>query len=396
MKINKWTLGLAAAGLATLPATGVADEAPAPVLTKLTPTMIYGYVNTSVEWNPGTGNDRVPGFAFNSGKQDGFNLDVVKVGIEKALDESQWSAGYKAELLFGPDANALATSSAGVNTSDLAIKNAYVALRAPIGNGIDFKMGVWDTIIGYESFDAGANPNYTRSYGYTFEPTTHTGLLATYQFCKAFSLSGGIANTYGASINQRANPPKPESHKTYLASAALTAPDDWGFLSGSSLYLGAINGYNTGWSGVQGNLYAGVTVNTPCKNLKVGAAYDYAGTTDSNANNDQGQYANAVAGYASFQASEKLSLHLRGEYASTDTGLLVSGATAGNGAARVFATTATLQYDLWKNVLSRLELRWDHLNDDGQGYGGDLRDGSNDGSGVEDYFTVALNVIYNF
>jgi len=29
-----------------------------------------------------------------------------------------------------------------------------------------------------------------------------------------------------------------------------------------------------------------------------------------------------------------------------------------------------LQYDLWKNVLSRVELRWDHAADDVLSYGG--------------------------
>ena len=175
MKINKWTVSLAAVGLVSIPASGLAEEKMSPMLTALTPTSISGYVNTSIEWNPGTGNAAVPAYAFNKGKQDGFNLDVVKIGIEKALDESQWAAGYKAELLFGPDANTLATGSSlatGItgfadaggggtttnrgtfaNNSDFAIKSAYVALRAPIGNGLDFKLGVWDTVIGYETFD---------------------------------------------------------------------------------------------------------------------------------------------------------------------------------------------------------------------------------------------------
>ena len=38
---------------------------------------------------------------------------------------------------------------------------------------LDAKLGVWDTIVGYETFDAGNNPNYTRSYGYTIEPTRY-------------------------------------------------------------------------------------------------------------------------------------------------------------------------------------------------------------------------------
>ena len=72
-------------------------------------------------------------------------------------------------------------------------------------------------------------------------------------------------------------------------------------------------------------------------------------------------YANAVAGYVSWQLTEKLSLHGRGEYVSTDTGLFGTGtAIEPGGNSEIFALTGTLQYDLWKNVISRLEVRWDH------------------------------------
>src|SRR3989442_2029165 len=120
MKVNQWTLGLAAAGLATLPSTVRAEEKASPMLTALSATTISGYVNTSMEWNPGTGNANPPVFFFNRGKQDGFNLDVVKLTIERPLDEQQWAAGYKVDLIFGPDANALATASSplGIPTSD--------------------------------------------------------------------------------------------------------------------------------------------------------------------------------------------------------------------------------------------------------------------------------------
>src|SRR2546423_15591532 len=154
MKVDKWTLGLAAVGLVSLPSIMQAEEKASTMMTALSSTTISGYVSTSMEWNPGTGNAYVPGFAFNKGKQDGFNLDVVKLTIERPLDEAQWAAGYKVDLIFGPDAHQLATASSPFGTpgSDFGIKQAYVALRAPVGNGLDFKLGVWDTIIGYETF----------------------------------------------------------------------------------------------------------------------------------------------------------------------------------------------------------------------------------------------------
>src|SRR5437867_1184277 len=211
-RVQKWTLALAAAGLVTIPL--MAEEKPSPILTALSSTTISGYVNVSAIWNPGTGDANPPPYAFNTpSKQDGFNLDVVKLTIERPLDEAQWSAGYKVDLLFGPDADFFATQSTGI-AADFGIKQAYVALRAPVGNGLDVKLGVWDTIIGYESFDAGSNPNYSRSYGYTVEPTTHTGVLTTYQLLDSLGVSFGIADTMGPVINARST--RAESSKTYM------------------------------------------------------------------------------------------------------------------------------------------------------------------------------------
>src|SRR5688572_11013611 len=181
MKFNKWTLALAAGGVLSLGSIAQAEEAAQnQVMTALSSTTLSGYVSTSAIWKLGTGNANLPGRSYDGpSKQDNFNLDVVKLTLEKPLDEGQWSAGYRTDLLFGPDANVFNTTSAPPFRADqdFAIKQAYVALRAPVGNGIDIKLGVWDTIIGYEVFDAGSNPNYSRSYGYFLEPTTYTGRI---------------------------------------------------------------------------------------------------------------------------------------------------------------------------------------------------------------------------
>src|SRR5437762_13421391 len=122
MRVNKWTLGLAAVGLVSLPTLVQAEEKASAVMTALSSTTISGYVDTSAQWDIGTGNSFVPGFIYNAGKQDGFNLNKVKVRIEKPLDEAQWSAGYRADLLFGPDANTFASASSplGLPNSDFA------------------------------------------------------------------------------------------------------------------------------------------------------------------------------------------------------------------------------------------------------------------------------------
>ena len=89
IRVQKWTLALAAAGLVSMPA--MAEEKPSPILTALSSTTISGYVNVSGIWNPGTGNANPPPYAFGAGKQDGevghdtpvtgVVLDVVQVDV---------------------------------------------------------------------------------------------------------------------------------------------------------------------------------------------------------------------------------------------------------------------------------------------------------------------------
>jgi hypothetical protein len=402
MKFNKWTLGLAAVGAVSLTSVAQAEEKLSVVQTALSSTTISGYVDTSMQWNLGTGNENLPGYAFSgntaagSSKADGFNLNVLQLTISKPLDESEWAAGYRADLWFGPDAATLGTDSIyGTDMGDLAIRQAYVALRTPVGNGIDWKIGVFDTVLGYETLESGNNPNMTRSYGFTLEPTTQTGLLGTYRFTDSIAVSGGIVNTVGPMINERANPPKAESFKAYTGSVALTAPSNWGWLAGSSLYAGALCGFdaNAGGNQTRDNYYVGATVNTPVTGLKAGVSFDYVhmwGTATSSSVISgafgapvDNQYAWGV--YASYQATEKMSLHARGEIIREQGAVT----TADNEA---YALTGTVQYDLWENVISRLEMRWDH--GDQPSYGNNA--GANGVGGLRNEVMVAANIIYKF
>lgn len=390
MKFNKWTIGLAAVGVVSLASAARAEEKAASVMTALSSTTLSGYVDTSAQWNFGTGNARLPDYKFGGAtKADGFNLDVVQLRIEKPLDEAEWAAGYRVDLWAGPDANTLNTQSTlSTGKGDFAIRQAYVALRAPVQNGLDLKVGVFDSIIGYESVESGNNPNYTRSFGHTIEPQTHTGILASYRFSDMVSASVGIANTIGPAINERSNV---ESKKTYMASVALTAPDRMGFLSGSTAYFGIVNGWNSSYLDTQTSWYAGCTVATPVTGLRLGASLDVLdvhipGETWS------------VAGYASYQATEKLSLHLRGEYLR-DRGeqkfftFDPADPAASTNPDRALALTATAQYDLWKNVISRLELRWDHSLSGQKTWGGTTTE--SEPSRLNEWL-LAANVIYKF
>jgi hypothetical protein len=412
MRIEKWTLGLAALGLVSLaPALLAQNAAPqlVPLQTALSATTISGYVDTSAVWNPGTGNANPAPYAFNHGKQDGFNLDAADVKIAKPLEEGQWTAGYTLELSYGPDAMA-------IDSGAYPIRQAFVSFRIPVGNGIDWQFGRWDGLLGYESSDLYKNPNYTVSYGKTFEPTEHTGLLGSYKFTDSISLQAGVADTVNTlGLNSRTDPGSAviESKKSLVSLLTLTAPDSWGFLKGSALFAGidygegnsgGVNTIDTSSGHDRQQVYFGTTINTPIKDLTFGATWDWIHHFD--VVNAAGsaislRYADAAAGYVSYKVTDKLTLNGRGEYANGPglTGLLFvtdgeAPGVGGSGGAfnKVIALTGTMQYDLWENVISRLEIRWDHAADASVPFGGTVA-----GTGAKrNEVMLAANMIYKF
>jgi len=414
MTFNKWTVALAAAGAVSIGSVVQAEEQQHPLMTALSSTTISGYVESSAIWEPGTDNTNaggganrqnanIPGRVFDGSpsKLDGFNLHTVNLVLEKPLDEGQWSAGYKADLVFGPDSsfyNSAVRNDGSAPGDDFAIKQAYVALRAPIGNGLDIKLGVWDTIIGYEVFASGSNPNFSRSYGFALEPTHHTGVLASYKINDMFTVQGGVANAINGGVNDRA---AHDVDKTYMGSVTITLPESTGAVAGSAIYLGGIYGH----TGVAGggtflapttSLYAGATVNTGLKGLAVGAAFDWRknGATGFGGNGtpfSQFNHNDVSVGalYVTFSATEKLKLAARAEYLNGSDGTFYAnfddqGRPKRN---KLGELTFTADYSLWANVVTRGEVRWDHgMN--GTPYGGtDL---------ARNAVTFAADLIYKF
>jgi len=362
----------------------------------LSKTTLSGFVDTSLSLSEKSrGTDLAGRVGYqNSDKMNGINLDVIQLSLASPMDESDWAAGYAVDLLFGPDASYYSTgigSNGLQDQDDVAIRQAYVNTRVPVGNGLDLKLGVFDAIIGYEGFSNRDNPNYSRNMAYNLQPFNHTGVLGGYQVNDLIGVQFGVANTGNSAITSRA---ADSGDIAYMGSVAIEAPDSFGPLAGATLYVGYME--HGGGGEEQQNFYVGSTIPTPIEGLALGAAYDNIQNVSNTTTGDSGD-ADVIAGYISYQATDKMSLHGRIEYLDADHGVLINstaadrsaGAAAGarrNVADEMLSLTATVQYDLWENVLTRAEVRWDNQVGDGEGiYDGD-----------DDILTFTLNAIYSF
>jgi hypothetical protein len=406
MKFNKWTLGLAAVGLVSLTSAARADETKVSQLnTALSNTTISGYVDVAAQFNP-NGGGGAPNYYYGQ-PANGVNLNVVDIAIDHPMDESPWAAGYHVEFWVGPNGTAL-----GVGND---IRQAYIALRTPLGNGIDWKIGVFDTIVGYESTTTLNNPNYSHSYGYNMEPTTHTGILGAYKINDIATVQAGVADTsyagagaYTAAAGGFGGNTSGMYLPTIMGGVTLTAPDSFGWAKGGTVAFDIINtsGNIAGISDAASyngasatTYYAGVTLPTPIAALKFGASFDYLNARDVSANAWDG------ALYGTYQFNDKLSLNLRAEYyngiplnaaGAYQTGPGFGVANGGYQEAQEF--TATVQYALWANVLTRLEFRWDHVNH-GNGYSNNQPTFSGEeapGGARQDAFMLAAQAVYQF
>jgi Putative beta-barrel porin-2, OmpL-like. bbp2 len=198
-----------------------------------------------------------------------------------------------------------------------------------------------------------------------------------------------------------------------MGSIRFVAPESAGWLNGATLALGVINvpGHSVASPASLGTTswYAGMTLPTPIAAWKLGAAFDYLDIHDSHAAdpansipaNPSDDTAWDIALYSSYQATDTLALNLRAEYLRDQLGggadflSPVPYSHIGRGGNAAEEATATVQYQLWANVISRVEFRWDHV-EHGSAFGFDPADVVSSGAYKANDFLLALNLIYQF
>jgi len=261
----------------------------------------------------------------------------------------------------------------------LLVEQAYVAIRAPYGNGVDIKAGKFVTWLGYEVIERPANLNIT--YGNLFFnaiPLYHTGVSAEYAFNDI--VDGGIAVTNGFNNDSTAGAAAGNSEDGYGVMAKLNITNEGGNANWyNAIYYGFGNG-GLG-AGSQRDIFVWDTWGNWAP-----TAFDDKLLLGFNVDlgfQDSYSYWGAAL-YAKYQFTDVFSLAGRADYLSSDSESGAFNTPAGNGPGNTdtWSYTLTAGFDLLENLLVRAEYRVDIDNDFA--------------IGSDALHTVALQAVYTF
>ncbi len=132
-------------------------------------------------------------------KANSFILDLAEIIFSREPAAGQ--IGYKVKVSAGETAKIIHAAGLGTqptgtaNPESFDITEAYISYTAPVGRGLRFDIGKMGTFVGAEVIEAIDNPNYSRSFLFNYaEPTTHTGVKATYAFTDTVNASFHVLN----------------------------------------------------------------------------------------------------------------------------------------------------------------------------------------------------------
>ena len=182
-----------------------------------------GWVNGGATFNPSQ-TDGYNGPVTFADQANRFQMNQLNIFLQRAVktEGKGWDIGFRADFMFGTDAiftqaygnpafdpnsgrvlndrgnwdlNLCCSSS---RTYGIAFPQAYAEIYAPIGNGLNVKVGHFYTPIGYESVPAPNNFFYTHAYTMQYgEPFTHTGVLSNYTVNKNITAMAGAIGGSG-------------------------------------------------------------------------------------------------------------------------------------------------------------------------------------------------------
>ncbi len=158
---------------------------------------LSGFVQASYFYNfnrPADG--KSDGYLWNT-THNSFSLNKVKLTLASPPVEAsgdKWDAAFRVSMIWGEDSPVLNTGSPAAGFE--ALREAYVELNAPIGDGLNIRAGQLISLLNWESGDGGAaNPNFSQGYQWFFTGNgPSTGVQLGYTFTDWLSAKVRVQN----------------------------------------------------------------------------------------------------------------------------------------------------------------------------------------------------------
>ena len=333
----------------------------------------YGYLEASYTQNFNGPSNRINElriFDVNS-NQSRFNVGQVVLGRD-ALANSDWldRVGFKVKFNAGRDSDFIGGNNIGPWAD---FQEYYVQYLAPVGSGLDLKLGQINSIVGYEVVESPHNANYSRSWLFGLgQPFTTRGGRVSYEFNKQVSLSVGVI---GYINSARAD----TEHDPLVEYALALAPSET-----IKLTVYGLAGPRSGPSGTPGgNLFlTGGYLSVQVSDQTSGVIESYYANQANSSTISSGKNArwDGVAAYLIHDFTKEWGVRLRGEIFEDAGGFVACqgttayqpranvcfGATSSASSPAIAQTlwevTSTLQYKPISSLTTRLEYRYDKSN----------------------------------
>ena len=159
---------------------------------------ISGYLDTSYTWSSRHPKDptRISGRYF-YGDQNKVNWNDFHIALDKP--EKDWGVGFHLSADFGRTGELLGEATLWATTFQKSpsaqVREGYITSTIPVGEGIQFKGGLFVTPLGTEILPnpGSYNDEITRSFAFNYAvPLRHLGGLFSYPFLKTLTGTMGI------------------------------------------------------------------------------------------------------------------------------------------------------------------------------------------------------------
>ena len=320
---------------------------------------IGGYLDASYQWgsnhpkNPSQMSGRYFDQDYNRVDWNDFHLVLDK-------PEKDWGVGYHVSGDFGLTGKLLRQATLwGVvlhKEPSAELRESYITTTIPLGEGIQFKGGLFVTPLGTEILlnPGNYNDQISRSFAFNYAiPIRHLGTLFTYPALKTLSVSGGLVTGWDDPRDNNGAP-------SFLGGVNFTPSDAFGLAS--NIIFGPEQRHNTGRTRVT---WSNVATVKPMDPLTLLVEYTFG--TEKNASTPTGiknaQWY-AFAGTGVWGWTDRFSTSLRTELfldegASRTQGL---GATKPIFNVSLGEVTLAATYKFTKMFLGRAEFRQDWAN----------------------------------